>query len=147
MCHWLKCEHDYVIARVWMSCADICQLRRNILSLNWFPMKTITQKFNIFLTIGLKFMKSPSRNLTHQRLSHNTKSLHQFLLINLYMILLNFQWQKCSIFHNCCTTILPIIKPPWWTLLHWGLKPSVPRVAIVGGGGHHDFGDLNVTNK
>lgn len=54
-------------------------------------MKKITQKFNIRLTIGLKFMKSPLRNLTHQRLSSKTKSLPQFLKINFYMILLNFK--------------------------------------------------------
>jgi len=115
------------LAQVWMSCADICPLWKNILSLNRFLMKKITQKFNISLTIGLKILKLPSRNLTHQRLSSSTKSLPQFLSINLYMISLNFKWQKCSIFHNCCTSILHFIKPPWWTLLHWGLKPSVAR--------------------
>jgi len=56
-------------------------------------MVKITQNSIFPLTLVSKLQKPPSRNLTHQRLSHNScaiKSSPQFLLNIKYWILLNF---------------------------------------------------------
>ncbi len=38
-------------------------------------------KFTIFLTLGLKVTKSPSRNFTHRKLSHSIMNFPKFLFI------------------------------------------------------------------
>ncbi len=91
MCCWFKCEHGYAtISNVNMAltiepnCEFLCK------KVKLLSHDENYSKFNIFLTLGLKVMKSPSRNFTRQKLSKNIMNfLEIFLKLN-YLILMNF---------------------------------------------------------
>jgi hypothetical protein len=48
-------------------------------------------KFNIFVTLGLKVTKSPSRNFTHQKLTNNIMNFPEFLFKFLTLILMDLK--------------------------------------------------------
>ncbi len=67
---WPKCEQDLKIE---FNC------EKTILSFKLIFNKNIYLKFNISPTIGFKIKKLIPRNLGHEGLSNNTKSLPQFI--------------------------------------------------------------------
>ncbi len=80
MCCWFKYEHEYAtIPSVNMAlmiepnCEFLCK------KIKLLPHDENYSKFNIFLTLGLKVTKSPSRNFTHRKLFNSIMNLLQFL--------------------------------------------------------------------
>ncbi len=98
----------------------------------------MTQKFNIVLTLGLKIIKLPSMNPTHQGLSKDTKTLYPNFPKNC-----NFDFVEISLnilFNNTCILGLNVTKSPWCTSTHQG--PSNGTKSWGGGGRSCVLGEI-----
>jgi hypothetical protein len=88
---WFKCEHEYAtIPSVNMAltiepkCEFLCK------KVKLLSHDKNYSKFNIFLTIGLKVTKSPSKKFTRRKLSNSIMNLPDFFCKLNYLILMDF---------------------------------------------------------
>jgi hypothetical protein len=91
MCCWFKCEHEYAtipsVNKALMirpNCEFLCK------KVKLLSHDENYSKFNIFLTLGLKATKSPSRNFSHWKLSNSIMNLPDFFFKLDYLILIDF---------------------------------------------------------
>jgi hypothetical protein len=91
MCCWFKCEHEYATIPS-VNIALMIEPNRKFLckKIKLFFHDENYSKFIIFLTLGLKVTKSPSRNFTHQKLSNSIMNFPEFIFIIIIIIIKDF---------------------------------------------------------
>ncbi len=97
-------------------------------------------KFIIPLNLGLNLTKITSKT------SYSWRAFPEFPWKHLFLILLNSQWQNCSIFNKSYMLSVNIIEPHQCTpplLTRWRFFSCTKRSRWM----HLALGDLNMTNK
>ncbi len=93
-------------------------------SLEFWTRKTIQNSIFFGNAIGFLQIQTPSLNPMHRKFFNNTKSVPKFH----YNFLFKWIFNENIVFNNFFTIGWSIMKPTWYTLIHWKLSNNTKNM-------------------